>query len=370
MPITSIETRTYRYPLDPPFAAAWDPRPRMHQDATVVLVHTDDGVTGVASGGDGLSDRALLEHLLVGTDVRRTDVVAEICETVDFHGARPWAVEVAVWDARGKLEGQPVSALLGGRNERLRAYASSGEAATPEERIDRCLALVERGIGAAKLRMRGEHWRDDLVVVAAVRDAVGDRLELMVDANQGWRMPGDRTPRWDVATAAECARALEELDVYWLEEPLRAEDPDAYAALRELTGIRLAAGEMVRRVGEAVDLVVRGLVDVVQADVLFVGGLDGCRRVADVAESHGRAWSPHTWSNGVGLVANLHGALGCSTEQWIEVPYDPPAWGPERRDWLLGAPVEIAFDGTIRPPDGPGLGIELDLDRLEQWRLG
>jgi D-galactarolactone cycloisomerase len=370
MPITSIESRSYRYALDPPFAAAWDPRPRTHQDATLVLVHTDDGVTGVASGGDGLPDRALLEHLLVGTDVSRTDVVAEICETVDFHGARPWAVEVAVWDARGKLEGAPVSDLLGGRNEQLRAYASSGEAVTPEERVERCLALVDLGIGAAKLRMRGERWREDLSVVAAVRDAVGDRLELMVDANQGWRMPGDRTPRWDVATAAECARALEELGVYWLEEPLRAEDPDAYAALRELTGIRLAAGEMVRRVGEAVDLVVRGLVDVVQADVLFVGGLEGCRRIADVAASHGRAWSPHTWSNGAGLVANLHGALGCSTEQWIEVPFDPPSWGPERRDWLLGAPLEIAADGTIRPPAGPGLGLDIDVDRLERWRVG
>ena len=69
--------------------------------------------------------------------------------------------------------------------------------------------------------------------------------------------------------------------------------------------------------------------------MLFVGGFAGCRRIAALAEAHGRTWSPHTWSNGVGLVANLHGALGCSTEPWVEVPYDPPAWSPERRDWLL-----------------------------------
>ena len=369
MPIAAIETRAYRYPLDPPFPAAWDPVPRTHQDATVVLVTTDDGVTGMASGGDGLPDRALLEQLLVGVDVHDTDAVAEICETVDFHGSRPWAVELAVWDARGKLEGVPVSALLGSAARILRAYASSGEVVSPTERVDRCLALVERGIGAVKLRIRGERWRDDLEVVAAVREAVGPRLELMVDANQGWRMPGDRTPRWDVATAADCARELEALDVHWLEEPLPAEDPEAYAALREHTGIRIAAGEMLRRVGEACDLVVRGLVDVVQADVLFVGGLTGCRRIAEVAEAHGRAWSPHTWSNGAGLVANLHGATACSSVPWIEVPYDPPAWGPERRDWLLGAPVEIAADGTIAPPVGPGLGLDLDLDRLEQWRV-
>ena len=258
---------------------------------------------------------------------------------------------------------------LGDRQSTLRAYASTGAVVSPEERVERCLALVERGIGAVKLRIRGERWRDDLEVVAAVREAVGPRLELMVDANQGWRMPGDRTPRWDVATAAACASELEALDVYWLEEPLPAEDPEAYAALRQQTGIRIAAGEMLRRVGEACDLVVRGLVDVVQADVLFVGGLTGCRRIAAVAEANGRAWSPHTWSNGAGLVANLHGATAWSTVPWIEVPYDPPAWAPDRRDWLLGEPIEIAADGTIAPPPGAGLGLDLDLDRLEQWRV-
>lgn len=370
MPITSIESRVYRYPLDPPFRAAWDPEPRTHQDATVVLVHTDDGVTGVASGGDGLPDRALLERLLTGVDVQDTKVVAEICATVDFHGGRPWAVEVAVWDALGKLRGASIAALLGGRHERLRAYASSGESVTREDRVERCLALVERGIGAVKIRLRGERWRDDVAVVAAVRDAVGERLELMVDANQGWRMPGDRAPRWDVATAVECARVLEELGVHWLEEPLPAEDWRAYAELRELTGIRIAAGEMLRRAGEAHDLVERGLVDVVQADVLFVGGIEGCRGIAALAESRGRTWSPHTWSNGVGLVANLQAAAGCSNAEWVEVPLDPPAWSAERRDWLLEEPLEIAADGTIRPPDGPGLGVELDLDRLEQWRVG
>jgi L-alanine-DL-glutamate epimerase-like enolase superfamily enzyme len=368
--ITSIETREYRYPLDPPLPVAWDPRPRTQQDATVVLVHTDDGVTGTASGGDGLPDRALLERLLVGLDLRETDAVREICETVDFHGARPWAVEVAVWDALGKLVEAPVWRLLGDRNEALRAYASTVEPVSPAERVERCQALVERGIGAVKLRLRGDRWRNDLAVVAAVREAVGDRLELMVDANQGWRMPGDRTPRWDVATAAACARELEALGVYWLEEPLPAEDPDAYAALRERTGIRIAAGEMLRRVGEARDLLVRGHVDVLQADALFVGGLGGCRALADVCATLGRAWTPHTWSNGLGFVANLHGALACASEPWVEVPYDPPAWGAERRDWLLEQPIAIDHDGIISVPDGPGLGSELDLDRLDRWRSG
>ena len=369
MRIASIETRTYRFPLEPPFRAAWDPIPRCHQEATVVLVTCDGGLTGVASGGDGLPDRAILERFLVGLDPLRTEVVREVCETVDFHGGRPWAVEVAVWDLVGKALGEPVWKLLGGRNESLLAYASSGELVSRDERAERCLALVEQGVRAVKIRFHLPDWRDDLAVVERVRETVGDRLEIMVDANQGWRMPGDRETRWDVATAVQCARALEELGVCWLEEPLRTDDHDGYAALRSRTGIRIAAGEMVRQAAEARDLALRGLVDVVQADVLFVGGLGGCRRIAALCDLHGRAWSPHTWSNGVGLVANLHGALAFSTVPYVEVPYDPPAWSPERRDWLLGEPLEIAADGTIAPPAGPGLGLELDFDELERWRI-
>jgi L-alanine-DL-glutamate epimerase-like enolase superfamily enzyme len=125
----------------------------------------------------------------------------------------------------------------------------------------------------------------------------------------------------------------------------------------------------VRGLHEARDLLLRGGVDVIQPDVVLAGGIGGCRRIAALADLHGRAWSPHTWSNGAGLLANLHAALGFSTCPWIEVPFDPPAWSAERRDWLLPAPLEIAPDGTIRPPDGPGLGVEPDLDALERYRI-
>lgn len=370
MRIAAVESRVYRFPLDPPFRAAWDPVPRTEQEATVVIVHGDDGTTGVASGGDGLPDRATIERFLVGLDPLRTEAVREVLETIDLHGGRPWAVEVAVWDLVGCALGQPLWKLLGGRSDRLVAYASSGELVEPAVRAERCLELVEAGVKAVKIRFHHADWREDVAVVQAVRDAVGDRLEIMVDANQGWRMPGDREPRWDVATAAQCAGALEELGVYWLEEPLRTDDVEGYAALRRRTSVRLAAGELVRQQHEARDLVVLGGVDVVQADVLFVGGIGGCRRIAALADLHGRAWSPHAWSNGLGFLANLHAALAFSTVPFIEVPYDPPAWGPERRDWLLSEPVVIEADGTIAPPPGPGLGVDLDFDRLERWRIG
>ncbi len=367
--ITDIETREYRLPLEPPFKAAWDPVPRDHLDATLVIVHAGDGQCGFGSGSP-IPDRQLLERFLKGVDPMQTEVVREICETIDFHGSRPWPVEVAVWDLVGRALDQPLWLLLGGRSDRLIAYASSGERVEPKERVARVVALRDRGIKAVKIRFSHRDWRRDVEVVEQVRQAVGSTMQIMVDVNQGWRMPGDLRTPWDVPTATAVARALEGLDVYWLEEPLPTDDVEGYALLRQRTGIRIAAGEMVRSLREARELVVRGGVDVVQPDVVLAGGIGGCRRIAAMADLFGRMFSPHTWSNGMGLVANLHLAMAVSTCEYIEVPYDPPAWSTARRDFLMPQPLEIAADGTIRPPAGPGLGVTPDLNALEKFRVG
>jgi D-galactarolactone cycloisomerase len=361
--------RRYAFPLDPPFRAAWDPVPRSSAEASLVIVRSDDGLEGYASG-DRLPDAALLERLLAGLDPLRPEVVREVCETVDFHGGRPWTVEVATWDLAARALGEPLWRLLGGRSERLHAYASSGELVEAEERARRVVELQERGVRAVKLRFHHSDWRRDVDVVERVRAAVGANLDLMVDANHGWRMAGDRGARWDVSTATQCARALEPLGVYWLEEPLPTDDVEGYATLRRRTSLRIAAGEMVRGAFEARDLILRGGVDVVQPDAVLAGGLSGCRRIAAMADLCGRTFTPHTWSNGMGLLANLHLALAVSRCPYVEVPLDPPAWTPERRDWLLPNPLEIAVDGTIAPPPGPGLGVTPDLDALEAYRVG
>jgi L-alanine-DL-glutamate epimerase-like enolase superfamily enzyme len=367
--IASIETRLYRYPLEPPFSPAWDPVPRTHQDATIAIVRSDDGVEGYASG-DGLPDRELLERLLVGVDPTDATSVHGIVETVDLHHGRNWILEVAVWDLVARAAGQPLWQFLGGQRGQIAAYASTGELIGHEERVRRCLTLRDSGVRAVKLRLHSRDWRLDLPVIEAVRDAVGADLEILVDANQGWRMPGDLTPRWDLATASEFARELERLDAYWLEEPLPTEDVEAYAALSNGTTVRVAAGEFVRSHAEARELVLRGGVSIVQPDVVLIGGIEGCRRIAKLAEEQGCMWSPHTWSNGYGLLANLHAALAFSTCPYLEVPFDPPAWSAERRDWLLPVTLDIAEDGTIGPPEGPGLGVVPDFDALEQYRTG
>jgi L-alanine-DL-glutamate epimerase-like enolase superfamily enzyme len=200
MRIGRVETRSYVVPLDPPFEAAWDPVPRDRLEETITIVHADDGSCGFASGAP-VPDAGALERLLKGVDPLRTEVVRRICETVDFHGGRPWSVEVAVWDLVGRTLGVPLWRLLGGRSESLIAYASSGERVEPDERVRRVLAMRDAGVRAVKIRFHDADWRRDVEVVERVRDAVGAAMELMVDANHGWRMAGDQAVPWDVATA-------------------------------------------------------------------------------------------------------------------------------------------------------------------------
>ena len=364
MKITSLEARSYRVPLDPPFGASWDPVPRATFNETIVVVHTDEGIDGFC-GGASVPDVDLIERFLIGVDVSETERVWRVCETVDFHGGRNWTVEVAVWDLLARWRNVPLWQLLGGTRNAYRVYQSTAERVEADERADRLLASQAEGLTAAKIRF-GSDWRTDLAVVEKARAAVGDDFALMVDANQGWRMPGDTIAPWGLATAAECAQALADLGCYWLEEPLATDDLDGYRGLAEMGLLPIAAGEMVRGLGETRRLL--ETVDVIQNDVVLAGGVDGCRRVAEWAGELGRVWSPHTWSTGFGLLANLHVALAWSTGPYLEFPYDPPGWTYDRRDFMLPEPLTIS-KGMLIAPDGPGLGYEPDLAYLEQWRI-
>jgi D-galactarolactone cycloisomerase len=162
--IASIEPRVYRYAFDPPFVAAWDPEPRTHQVATIVVVRSDDGSEGSASG-DAVPDRELLERLLIGVDASATDTVHELLETVDLHHGRNWIVEVAVWDLLARADDEPLWRMLGGDRDRILAYASTGELVDAEERVRRSRALGDSGITATKIRLHSQDWRIDLPVI-------------------------------------------------------------------------------------------------------------------------------------------------------------------------------------------------------------
>jgi L-alanine-DL-glutamate epimerase-like enolase superfamily enzyme len=357
-----------RLPLEPPFAAAWDPEPRRHFDATLVRVETDAGITGYGSG-DTMDGFAAFAGLFIGADPLQIANHVRTLETISFHAGRYWPLEAALWDIIGKACGQPVATLFGGATDRLPAYASFGELKSPAARADAAVAARDAGFRAVKIRIGRTDVAAGLAAVRAVRDATGIDLAIMVDLNQWWRMAGDISPALDVAAVRRMAAELAELDVTWLEEPLPAADLAGMRQLREQCGIRVAGGEMARSVPELLAALSAGALDVVQPDVVLAVGMLRARTVAELALQQGRWFTPHTWTNGLGLLANLHVAAGVGGGPYLEFPYDPPGWTPPRRDFFLAEPVAIEADGTIRVPDRPGLGAEIDEAAVARWML-
>jgi L-alanine-DL-glutamate epimerase-like enolase superfamily enzyme len=367
--ITGIRLRRLRYPLDPPFAAAWDPEPRRVAEATLVLVDTDEGLTGIGSG-DTMDGFDRFTDIFVGRDPLAIERNVGLLETITFHAGRYWPFEAALWDIAGKATGAPVAHLLGGAKERLAAYASTGILLPPEERVESALALREAGFSAVKIRVAGNRVEEGLATVAEVRNAVGAGVAIMVDLNQAWRMPGDDEPLLGFDGVSRLASALAELGVAWLEEPLPREDVAGLVRLRTDSGVPIAGGELARTPAELDACLAAGALDVYQPDAVLAIGTLRAREVAERVHAEGLSFTPHTWTNGIGLLANLHLAAGVGGGPYLEFPYDPPAWTPERRDFMLAEPVRTDADGFLRVPDRPGLGIELDEDAVERFSVG
>jgi L-alanine-DL-glutamate epimerase-like enolase superfamily enzyme len=290
-------------------------------------------------------------------------------ESISFHAGRYWPLEAALWDLAGKAEGRPAAHLFGGAVDRLPVYASCGELKGPAERAESALGLRDEGFRALKIRIAPDRLDEGIAVVRAVREAVGSDLEIMVDLNQGWRMAGDLTPALDFETITRLAAPLRELDVLWLEEPLPRHRVRDHARLRAETGIRVAGGEMARERAELDRFLEEDALDVYQPDAVLAVGLAGARDLARVALRRGRWFTPHTWTNGIGVLANLAVAAGVGGGPFLELPYDPPGWTPERRDFMLAEPLRPEADGCLRVPEAPGLGFELDEDALRRYAV-
>ncbi len=366
--ITAIRLQRMRLPLDPPFHAAWDPVPRQRFDATVVRVETDEGITGIGSG-DTMEGFEPYAALFIGKNPMHISRHVRALETISFHASRYWPLEAALWDIVGKVNGQPVSMLFGGALESLPAYASCGELKPPAERAESALELRELGFRALKIRVARERLAEGLASVDAVRKAVGSSMEIMVDLNQAWRMPGDIDPALDPGSARRMVEQLGELGVLWVEEPLPGADVAGLARLRSETGVRIAGGEMTRTLPELLDYLDSDALDVYQPDVVLAVGMSRARTFAELALFKNRWFTPHTWTNGLGLLANLHVAAGVGGGPFLEFPFDPPGWTVERRDFFLAEPLRVGSDGCLAVPARPGLGVVLDEEKISHYEL-
>jgi L-alanine-DL-glutamate epimerase-like enolase superfamily enzyme len=373
MQITRIRSRVLDFPLDGEFRPAWM-RGGVQTNLlmTLVEVETDEGITGLGAADGGEEIAVAIDRLVapsfIGRDPTQIEVLTEVLRDASVVGPPVYCMEVPLWDIIGKLAQLPVFKLWGGHDDKLLAYCATGELRSPRERVADVEALADEGFRAVKLRFHRPEPRDDLAVVEAVRDALGDRVDLMVDANQAGVLPGvGGHERWDFQQALDVALELERLDVLWLEEPLGRHDYAGLGRLRQRLGtLALAGGECNHGLHEFRLLIENGCYDVLQPDAVISEGIFQLWKVAALAESAHLQLVPHTWTNGIGLLANLHLAAAIPNCGWLEFPHDPDSgWTADAGNQMLAERPWIDGDGYVHVPDSPGFGFLLDDERVD-----
>jgi L-alanine-DL-glutamate epimerase-like enolase superfamily enzyme len=365
--ITSVEAQVWSARFGGEVHPAWAPGTTWTSRSTALyVVGTDEGITGYGTGAgqpDYIRDR--VAPRLVGQDPfaieRHTDTIRNLGGPWLNHPI-PWGVELALWDVVGKASGQPLYRLWGGYTDRIKAYASCCEVKPGPARAEDALRFRDRGYRAIKLRLHAWTLAEDIAQVQAVRRAVGDSMEIMVDANQA-QTPG--TPRlaegpvWSYERALRTCRALADLDVTWLEEPLGRFAFDDLARLAAASDVPIAGGENNAGLHEFRLLIERNCYDVIQADAVCSEGLLQLKKIAGYAEMHGKLFVGHHGGSGIGVAAHLQLSASLPNSPWVELLQEPPAMTDADFQGLIAEPFLPDKDGFVRLPDTPGLGIEL-----------
>ena len=350
------------------------------QDDVVIRVHTDDGLVGIGEVDSSPEVvRAVVEtrgshavahglrQLLVGEDPLDVERLWQrMYRGVIFYGRRGVAihaisgVDIALWDIKGQALGKPVCELLGTPvHERIRAYASRLMPDSPEETREAVSELKDQGFTAVKLGWGplGADPEHDVRLAGAAREAGGDDVEILIDAGLGYGA--------DAAAATRVARELEQLGVYWLEEPFEPDEYEAYAELADGVDLPVAAGEQDVTVWGFRELIERGRVDIVQPDVTRCGGITETLRIAELARSRGVKTVPHAWKSGIIKAASLH--VNAVLPDALFQEYCVADTPINTRLTKQQLPVE--GDGCVAVPTAPGLGVELDPDVVAEYRV-
>lgn len=341
---------------------------------TLVEVITDDGVTGLGSvfTSETLVRGAIdvMRAFLVGASAIDPAATTERLHQQTFWQGRGGAIthaisgiDIALWDILGRVTGQPISRLLGGRfRERIKPYGSL--LMDEPDRLRRRLADgLERGFRAFKIGWgpfgRVDRHTDEAIVSAA-REAVGSDVELMVDAG-GSDAFWPHGFKWALSTA----HMLADYGVTWFEEPLRPDDLDGYVRLTAQAPLPITSCEVFTRRQAFLTWIERRAVDYIQPDVTKVGGISEEHRIAQYADDHSVLFVPHGWNTAVGLAADLQLVAAAGNARWVE--YITPA--PYLEDLMLD-PIRPDGDGLISIPDAPGLGIAWNPDGVAKFTGG
>lgn len=373
MKITDVRAHLLSTPIPAEMRVESGAGLKLNRQMCLVEIVTDEGVTGVGSPSGPydlgvlgrIIDTVIAPHL-VGADPRNITHLwhllyhGEVSRNLGHRGvgiAALSGVDIALWDLKGRLCGYPLYELLGGlyHCDGVRAYASSIYwDLEPHQAAERARELVDEGFPAVKLKV-GRTPRRDERNIAAIRAAVGDEVEILVDANQSL----------DRVAARRLLSALDSHGCYWLEEPLSIDDVEGHALLRDLgTSVRIATGENMYTRHAFADFVRGGSVDVLQADASRAGGISEARRIAELASCHHLDWNPHTFNDLLTVAANLHLVAASPHTAMFEWDVTFNALMSDLGDFTLRL-----VGGKVHPPSAPGLGIEIDWEfvRAHQW---
>lgn len=276
------------------------------------------------------------------------------------------AVDIALWDIKGKFFGQPIYKLMGGTpRKRIMPYATGLYRNVLPTDID---ALVEEalsykaaGFRAMKIKI-GFGIQDDIDTVRAIRKAVGDEILLMVDANHAY----------NANTALKVCRGIEDCDITWFEEPVPPEDIDGYVEVKSKTTIPLSGGEAEFTRFGFNNLLSRRAVDIVQPDCGVTGGISEFRKIAVLASIHNIQLYPHVWGSAIALYTGINCAFAVQgfphnlVQEDMLLEYDRTE--NIFREKLAKEPLQME-DGYIMPPTKPGLGIEIDEELIKKYRI-
>ena len=364
------------------------------QDDVVVIVTTDSGIFGVgeADTGPWLVKAAIeapgshtmalgIKDLIIGMDPFDTSAIWEKVYTYTAMSGRRGAVicamgaiDMALWDIKGKALNLPVYKLMGGAHkDHIVPYASLQPSGTTVKQykdslVDWASKAKKYGFKAAKMEctLSGPYNHSDLSgsdedmteIITACREAVGFDFDLMVDVGYLWQ---------DAKSCLRTIRKWENLEIYFLETPLQIDNLEGYAILAKETDIRIAAGEWQNTRFEFLDLMDRGQIDVAQPDIGRVGGLTEAMRVAHLAQDRGKLIVPHCWKTGIGIAASAHLAAAIPNCPFIEFLPAELCESVLRRE-LVQDPL-VMKEGKLLLPDKPGLGIELNFDAIEKYSV-
>jgi D-galactarolactone cycloisomerase len=342
---------------------------------TLIAVHTSAGITGYGSvftnGGLVQAGLKVLEPLFLGENALEPERVAEKLHQNTFWMGRGGTlthvisgIDIALWDILGKILGQPVGRLLGGiYRHRVKPYCSL-LMESPELMAEVIAPFREMGFRAYKIGWgpfgRTDDSRIDEAIVRAAREAVGPDGDLFVDAggSDAYWKPG---LKWAIRTA----HMLADYRVGWFEEALRPDALDDFCELRRQSPVPIAGGEVLTRRQAFTPWLVRGAFDIVQPDVTKVGGISEQRRIAWLADDFGVQYVGHGWNTALGVAADLQMAAAFPHVDYVEF-----IGGSPYVDGLLTEPFSLDAEGYLEIPRKPGLGVELDPERVARYTPG